>query len=386
MLLNGEIKNDHRVIKMIQTLSQNSYIDLYYVNGLDTDNSIFNKNVTLYSHKYKASIQRKIIQHSFFIWEFNFFFSIILNRKVNYDYIWCNDLPTLNPGLKISKKIGAILIYDSHEIYLETLNQFFPRNARGLKKNLFEINLKFMEYIGNNFSQKAIPKIDTFITVNESLREYFIQKYSIQKSTVIMNLPELKKSKHVKDSIDYRSQFNWDKESIILIYQGALNEGRGLRLLMDLMNNIDKKYKLIVLGNGPLKQVLKDLLSPTNQQVKFMDSVPIEKLLNYTRGADIGINLLEDFNLSKKLASPNKLFEYIHAKIPIICSNTVENRKILKRYAIGELTENSLTSIKKSIIKLSANEKIIFDNEFNSAIDNYNWEKQESKIYGILND
>ena len=80
------------------------------------------------------------------------------------------------------------------------------------------------------------------------------------------------------DSFDYRSLFNWDKESIILIYQGALNEGRGLRLLMDLMNNIEKEYKLIVIGNGPLKQVLKDLLSPTNQQVKFMDSVPIEKL------------------------------------------------------------------------------------------------------------
>jgi len=384
MLLNGEIKNDNRVIKMIRTLSKKSYVDLYYVHGSESDKSIFNKNVNLYSTICEASFKRKLIQHTFFIWEFNFFFSQVMDKNVNYDYIWCNDLPTLNPGLKISKKIGAILIYDSHEIYLETLNQFFPRNARGLKKILFEINLKFMGYIGNNFSQKAIPKIDTFITVNESLREYFIQKYSIQKSTVIMNLPELKKSEDGLDSIDYRSKFKWDKESIILIYQGALNEGRGLRLLIELMQNIDNKFKLIVLGNGPLKQKLKDLLAPSNQQVKFIDSVPIELLLDYTRGADIGINLLEDFNLSKKLASPNKLFEYIHARIPVICSNTIENSKVLQNYKIGLLTENNSKSITEAIIDLSSKNKTIFEDEMIRAINNYNWESQESKISSII--
>ena len=386
MLLNGEIKNDNRVIKMIRTLSQKSYVDLYYVNGDESDKFIFDKNVNLYSFNYNSSLKRKLIQHTFFIWEFNFFFSQVMDTKVNYDYIWCNDLPTLNPGLKISKKLGAKLFYDSHEIYLETLNQFFPRNSKGIKKALFNLNLNLMRLIVRNFNKRVLPQVHTFITVNESLREYFIQKYSVQNSTVIMNLPELKKSKVGIDSVDYRSKFNWDKESIILIYQGALNEGRGLRLLMELMQNIDNKFKLIVLGNGPLKQNLKDLLAPSNQQVKFIDSVPIEQLLDYTRGADIGINLLEDFNLSKKLASPNKLFEYIHARIPVICSNTIENGKVLRNYKVGLLTENNLTSIKDSIIELSKKKKTIFESEMNHAINTYNWEKQESKILSILRD
>ena len=384
MLLNGEIKNDNRVIKMIRTLSQKSYVDLYYVNGVDTDNSIFNKNVNLYSSNYKVSFRRKIIQHSFFIWEFNFFYSQVMDKNVNYDYVWCNDLPTLNPGLKISKKLGAKLFYDSHEIYLETLNQFFPRNSKGIKKALFNQNLNLMRLIGKNFNKRVLPQVHTFITVNESLREYFIQKYSVQNSTVIMNLPELKKSKVGIDSVDYRSKFNWDKESIILIYQGALNEGRGLRLLMELMQNIDNKFKLIVLGNGPLKQNLKDLLAPSNQQVKFIDSVPIEQLLDYTRGADIGINLLEDFNLSKKLASPNKLFEYIHAKTPVVCSDTIENRRVLQNYKIGLLTENNSKSITEAIIELSSKNKTIFEDEMIRAINNYNWESQESKISSII--
>ena len=307
-----------------------------------------------------------------------------MNKNINYDYIWCNDLPTLNPGLKISKKLGAKLIYDSHEIYLETLNQFFPRDSRGVKKALFNQNLNLMRLIGRNFNKRVLPQVNTFITVNESLREYFIRKYSIQSSRVIMNLPELKKSEEGTDSIDYRSEFNWDKESIILIYQGALNEGRGLRLLMELMQNIDNKFKLVVLGNGPLKQNLKGLLTPSNPQVKFIDSVPIEKLFDYTRGADIGINLLEDFNLSKKLASPNKLFEYIHAQIPVICSNTIENSKVLQNYKIGLLTENNSKSITEAIIDLSSKNKTIFEDEMIRAINNYNWESQESKISSII--
>ena len=76
-------------------------------------------------------------------------------------------------------------------------------------------------------------------------------------------------------------------------------------------------------------------------------------LLEHTRGADIGINLLEDFNISKKLASPNKLFEYIHAKTPVLCSNTIENSRVVTNYDIGILTENNKTSVQDSIIALS---------------------------------
>ena len=89
--------------------------------------------------------------------------------------------------------------------------------------------------------------------------------------------------------------------------------------------------------------------------------------------------------MSKKLASPNKLFEYIHARIPVICSNTIENSKVLKNYKIGLLTENNLTSIKDTIIELSKKKKTIFEAQINRAKKIYNWEKQESEIIDILN-
>ena len=60
----------------------------------------------------------------------------------------------------------------------------------------------------------------------------------------------------------------------------------------------------------------------------------LEVYPDYTKGADFGINLLENINLSKKFASPNKLFEYIHCNIPIICSNTYENKRVIEKFNV----------------------------------------------------
>lgn len=77
-----------------------------------------------------------------------------------------------------------------------------------------------------------------------------------------------------------------------------------------------------------------------------------DKLSACTKGADLGINLLESINLSKKFASPNKLFEYIHAELPVICSYSPENNLVLEKYKIGIQCHNEIESIVDAIHKL----------------------------------
>ena len=69
------------------------------------------------------------------------------------------------------------------------------------------------------------------------------------------------------------------------------------------MNFLPKNVKLIILGNGILKNELIELSIILNLQnrIKFIDTVSLEKLPGYTSGADFEINLLEDINLVKKL-------------------------------------------------------------------------------------
>ena len=77
VLLNGPINNDHRVIKMINTLSQKHSIDLYYLAGSDQDKLLFDEKVDLFSFDYSYSLRTRIIRHSFFWLEFNFFIKFV---------------------------------------------------------------------------------------------------------------------------------------------------------------------------------------------------------------------------------------------------------------------------------------------------------------------
>jgi glycosyltransferase involved in cell wall biosynthesis len=383
MLLNGEIINDYRVIKIIKTLSTIAVVDLFYINGnLKEDSKLFNANanVNLISMNHKTTFWVSFLRHTFFCFEFNFFINVVLSRKQKYDFIWSNDLPTLSPAYKLSEKLNSKLVYDSHEIYIETLNQFFPNRPIFMKRIIFNFFLFFMKWHGNFIEKKCIQKVSLFITVNKSILDYFNKKYSFSKGLVIMNLPQ--KNYYKLSMVDYRGIYKWQESDFIVLYQGGLNEGRGLFLLIDAFKELDTSYKLIVLGDGSLKNELVRKVNKDNllNQVKFINTVPLIDLPNYTIGADIGVNLLEDFNLSKKMASPNKLFEYIHAEIPVLASDTLENNLVFQKYNIGLITINASKSIASSIKTLSKSDFSHYKSNCCIAKDFYCWENQEQKL------
>lgn len=389
MLLNGSITNDQRVIRMINVLSSKATVNLFYINANDGDELIFGKNVNLFAFPKKNNLKNKIIQHSFFCREYDFFINHVLSMNIKYDYIYANDLPTLRQAYQISTKLNAKLIYDTHEIYIETLNQFFPSKNKGfLKRRIFKTLLSLMKIHGRFIESKYIRKTDDFITVNQSLLNYFKKEYKITIGKVIMNLP----FKNVTSEVyDYRKQFKWPENTQIILYQGSLSKGRGLELLLSSVRFLEKRCKLIILGDGPLKTGL--CLTVNNnglhERVKFINKVSIEELSAYTKGADIGINLLESINLSKKLASPNKLFEYIHAELPVICSYSPENNLVLEKYKIGLQCHNEIESIVNRVhelININENEKKIIQRDLIKSKEEYCYENQVELIETIIFD
>ena len=384
MLLNGPIQNDHRVIKIINTLSKNSEVDLYYIKGNISDKDLFKNNSNLFSINIDNNFSRKIIKHTLFCFEFNLFIKSVLSKGKSYDYIWANDLPTLYPAFKIAKKLDSKLVYDSHEIYSETLNQFFPEKTTLLKSKIFYLLIKFMKIHGKFIEKRIFKKLHCFITVNKSLLNYFDKIYHIPNSLIIMNFPYLKSQTKI-EKIDFRKKYNWEGKSVIFIYQGVLNYGRGIKLFIKSLSITNNRYKLVILGDGPIKNEISTLINELNleNRVKTIPMVSLNKYLNYTSAADFGLNLLEPINKSKEFASPNKLFEYIHIDKPVLCSNTYENKLVIEKYNVGLMTENSMEEISKNIVKLSQDNNIV-KKEFNLAKNEFNWERQEKKLLEII--
>ena len=387
ILLHGEIDNDNRVLKTCKTLSTHYKIDLYFV-GESALNEI--ATVSFIPVKYRNSLIQKIRRHTFFCREYSILYDAVIDSGNQYDIVWSNDLPTLAPAMKLARKFGAKLIYDAHEIYNETLNQFFPQKSSFPKGAIVGMLLNVMRHHGRRLEKKISRHVDLFITVNDSLGDYFQSNYGIDQPLTIMNFPnQLDKIHATERPIDYRLMFSWSSEDYIFIYQGVLNQGRGLTIALEAINDLPPNFKLIILGNGPLEPTLTALIArhKLSERVKMIPKVSITELAEYTSGADFGVNLLEDLNLSKKLASPNKLFEYIHASIPVVCSDTIENRKIIDLFSIGILTRNDPTQIGKAMIELTQKSTVRHQENraiFDLAAANFNWEVQEHKLMSAL--
>ncbi len=387
VLLNGGIASDSRVIREIKTMSKVVDVDLYYIDAKDSDKDIFGDNVRLFSCDKKEDLKSKFVKHTCFYNEFMFFVPEVMKQGVTYDYIWANDLPDLKPALKLKKKLGSKVIYDSHEIFVETLNQCFPAKAVFYKHILHKICLSIMKTLGRIVERKMLTKVDHFVTTCESYKNFFISKYKSTEISIVMNCP--KYNQDVKP-YDLRSAFKIPQDGYILVFQGKLIPARALKETIDAMIWVKSNVFLIIIGDGMLQETLEKYVEDKNlgDRVYFTGRVQSSEMVNYAAGADAGINLQPNVNLSKYYGSTNKFFEYMHAGIPMIVSDTPENKLIMERYNMGVFVHDCYNSheIADAINKLFEMNFSKFKDNCKEAAMEYNWENQEKVILDLINE
>jgi len=386
ILLNGSITNDSRMIKITKTISKYALVDLFCIKGLDSDTEIFDQNVHLIFLSPPSGFYNKLIRHTFFYKEFNYFIDKVLQQKVKYTHVYACDLPMLEPAYKVKKALDAELIYDSHELYIEGLNQFFPsyNTSSFLKKQAFDLSLKIMYQFGKFNENKLVQHVDYFITTSNSYKNYFESNYNVEGIHKVMNCPPVLNREKL---IDYREKFNWKDTDFIAIYQGLMNPGRGLHLLIEAIKDCPDNIKLIFLGYGTLEEKLKQQTKDLalEHKIKFVEKVHPDNLIGYTMAADLGVNLLENINLNKKLASTNKLFEYIHANLPVLVTNTPENQYVLEKYDVGFYVENTIESLCENLIKAANSNRTELKENCKIAVKEFNWENQIKVFEKIFN-
>lgn len=383
VLLNGGIASDSRVIREIKTMSKVTFVDLYYIEGDDSDKDIFDNKVRLFPYKRNDGFRSKVIRHTCFYKEFMFFVPEVLKSGVKYDYIWANDLPDLSPALRLKTKLGSKVIYDSHEIYIGTLNQFFPSKAKWYKSILYKTALFVMTNLGRVAERKMVMQSDMFVTTSISFKNYFQSIYRRDDIKIIMNCPNIQTS---TEFYDFRRVYNLPQDSFVLLFQGRLNAGRALIKMVESIEYVYNNVHLFIVGDGPLKKDMQERVEQLSLQEKihFIDEVPSSELLKYTRGADVGINLQESINISKHLASANKLFEYTHSGIPTIGSDVPENRLIIEEYDLGILVHNNPKEIAIAINRLSECDLSRYKENCKKASRVYNWENQEKVLLELI--
>ena len=114
--------------------------------------------------------------------------------------------------------------------------------------------------------------------------------------------------------------------------------------------------------------------------------MPFQDLFTYTKQADIGLLLERPLGLSFTYALPNKLFDYIHAGLPIIASSLVEVKRIMNKYNIGEIVEDySPEPLAQKLNEMLSNseKREVWKQNMQKAKKALNWENEQKKLIEI---
>ena len=236
-----------------------------------------------------------------------------------------HDLNTLRVGAKAAKAHGAKLVYDSHELYVDRNR---ARPAGFLKRNLLL-----------RFEKGLIRQCDLTITVNDSIAELLAERYDIPMPTVVMNTPPMQSFDIVHDErIDLRKIISVKKSHRLGIYVGTIQRNRGLEELVRSLAYLDDVHLVLMgYGNPELLEELSEIAEQTSTQDRFSiyGPVPSEQVPQYASSADFGVAPIINACLSYFLCSPNKVFEYMHAGLPVAASDFPELRKLVLSEEIG---------------------------------------------------
>ncbi len=300
----NDLSYDQRMHRICNTLAENGYLVTLVGRRLSTSLSLTEKKFN------QKRIRCLFNKTKFFYAEYNMrLFFYLLFKKM--DAICAIDLDTILPCLRISRIKKIPRIYDAHELFTE-MKEVITRPS--------------IQKIWTRIEKKTIPQFKYGYTVSESIAEEFSRRYKVHYKT-IRNLPVLQ---HLKP--------NENNERFIL-YQGAVNEARGLEYLIPAMQWVSSR--LVICGDGNFMEQLKKIIVEYKLEgkVELKGMLPPDQLQQIAQKAYIAVAVPEKEGLNQYLALPNKFFDYIHSGLPQVTVNYPEYQKINNLFEVAVLLE-----------------------------------------------
>ncbi len=286
------------------------------------------------------------------------------------DIIHVHDLPMLRIGVQVKKKLRIPLIYDMHEFYPEQ-DVFNVRQRNKLRR----------------IERKNIHYCNIRITVNPLLAKEISHTYDNIKIDVIQNAMILPVDFHNRKYNRFREEYSISEDEIILLYQGWISPHRNLQKVVTALSRVNKPIKFVIMGYGDFKTELKKIANEqgVTNMIIFVPSKSQKELLSYTASADLGI-IPYPYKLDPNTmyASPNKLYEFIAARLPILCNSLPFVSSIVMDNGFGMAIDmDSPESFADALNNFSYEKIIIYKNNLAKYGKAFLWDVEATKLLNL---
>ena len=215
----------------------------------------------------------------------------------------------------------AALVFDSHELYEEISRMSRPNR-----------------FMWRRVLKKYSSSVDRFITINDSIaNEHKVRYPELPSALVVKNAAVHSGHAPVRSGL-LREAAGVDSDRKVLLYQGGYAPHRGLEDLIRASVGLPKGWVLVMMGWGNIESELRTLarsVDGSGGRIRFIDPAPQPELGQWTSGADLGVIPYENTCLNHWFCSPNKLWEYPIAGVPMLVSPFPELSKVVDDHGVG---------------------------------------------------
>lgn len=277
-----------------------------------------------------------------------------------FDLIIANDVETLPLAIDLkAQSPNCRLLFDAHEYapleHEESL----------LWKLLFK---KEKEHV----LRAAKPHIDKMFTVCRGIASKYAQEFGLN-AEVFTNATSYFEQERARGA----------SSPIKLIHHGGSITARKIENMIEMMDVLGDGYTLdlmLVKSNAVYHQQLEKLCAE-RKNVNLIPPVRMSEIVAFIAKYDIGVYILEPTNFNNKMALPNKIFEFIQARLAIAIGPSPEMASIVNDYQIGVVAEDfSSNSLAEAIRSITTKELQRYYQNVNQAALKINSEENIKKL------
>lgn len=277
--------------------------------------------------------------------------------RLDADVYHFHDPELLPYGLKLKRR-GKKVIFDSHEDVPDQIMDkvWIPKVLRRIVSSIYR-----------GYETYVVKNLDAVVTATPHIGEKFMKR--AKRVTVVNNYPKL-------DDIIFQTG-SFSERDAIVCYAGGINENRGEQIMREAMKSV--QGKLIIAGEH--NQVVEG-------NCEYVGKLNRDGVNALYGKAVLGLCILKPIE-NYYYSQPIKMYEYMAAGIPFVCSNFPGWRKVVEDsnggICVDPTNNEEIAAAINSLLKNRTNAQMMGKAGHEYVINNCTWVNEEKKLINLYN-